>query len=134
MMQFLELNDDQKAAVENLVKFASHPDNWYLIGHSQWSPGDRVEYCLHLNNYRTVFTISKAEDKLYRHLSLSFNGKAAMHPIIAFTIAAMFGFTNAKIRENDVVTEPGPDWQVGINKKENSLILLQEVEEDDIRP
>ena len=125
MVQPLIIDDIQKEAVASLVLFAQEEENWYRLQQDKWIPGHREEYCVHLNNYRCVFTHTVVEGVRHRHLSISIPGKNYPNPIAFYTIATWFGFTGAKML-NDVAIEPGK-WGFCIHEQDGCIILVEEI-------
>ncbi len=126
-MRLLEVSDDQIEAVQNLVRFASEEENWYYWPGSNWVPGDRPEYCLHLNTYRCVFTYTKQPHMpVTRHLSISVPSDLHPSEIAVYTIASWFGFTGGKEDEHGVVSEPG-DWTIAPSEApgEHCIVVVQ---------
>lgn len=127
-MHPLIINDEQKLVINSLVKFASDPENWYRPDVHKWVPGDRIEYTLHLDAYRCVFTNTEdvATHKIYRHLSISVPGKLYPHMIAAMQIASMFGFTGGR-EESGICVYPGNDWIIHVSENEGCVVIGQEI-------
>lgn len=129
MLRPLEISQQQIEAVKHVVNFASQKENWYCPTRDKWVPGDRIEYCLHLNTYRTVFTYTAHETKLYRHLTISIAGPNYPHPTAAFTIAKWFEFTGG-VEQEGVIVKEGLDWGVRLNPLEHCVTLIQIIREE----
>jgi len=124
-MKALIFDETNKQKVEKLLEFANRPENYYVIGTTSFIPGDRPEYVAQINDYRCVFTMTKDEGLIYRHLSISVPVPGRLpHPIAAFTMATWFGFTGA-IMNKDVAMEPGKDWQIGLGGDKGCVVFLQ---------
>lgn len=132
----LVLDDSEKEAVANLVRFSSAPENWYKAD-STWSPGDRPEFTVGLTKgnvgspdgpvvylYKCVFTWTiippgalsddegrkNEKEAICRHLSVLYaKPNRFPHPSLLFTIATLFGYTGAKMVK-DAALEQGDDW------------------------
>lgn len=121
-MRPLFIDDEARAEVARVVSHAmDHP---FYPGRSA-TPGDDPHFVALLNTYRTVFTFTHIDDRVYRHLTISVpvTGKYA-HPVAAFTIASLFGFTGY---DDSKPLKPGEDWLVDTNENENSIVLAQEI-------
>ena len=129
MRPFLLTQQKQKA-VDELVSFASKRENWYKPGESNWIPGNRPSYTIELDSFRCVFTWDEREGVILRHLSISVPEGVGFYPdpIVAFTIAKMFGFTGGKEHEG-VVIGPGKDWMCGPVPHENCVAFVQPIKE-----
>lgn len=123
-MRILDLGPENREKAGKLAEFASRPENHYVVGDSAFIPGDRPEYVVVLGTVRCVFTMTRANGKLYRHLSLSVPG-ALPNEILAYTIATWFGLTGADVRQN-VAVAPGPDWQIQFDPLVRAVQILQE--------
>lgn len=88
-------------------------------------PGDNPAFVAQLGDYRCVFTYTHAiGDTVWRHLSISVRTKDRYpHPLAAYTIAELFGFTGW-----DGVTQDMPDgWLIDLDKRAQAVILIQPV-------
>lgn len=113
-------------AAGELVKFASRKENWYRPRVVTWVPGDRPEYVLHFGTYRSVFTITEMDGKLFRHLSVSVPAKGKMpNPMSVATIADIFGFSGAA-RTNGVITGINPKWSIHVSEKDSCIVLIED--------
>lgn len=124
-MRVLEINNENKGKVINILTFAEKPENWYRAEEVSWVPGDREGFYGVLDTYRCCYTRSVAKGKHYRHLSVSIPGKKWPHLHAIYTIATLFGFTGAKT-ENEISTEPGYTWQMDMNRVEGCIVVVQE--------
>lgn len=122
----LDLGPENRERARKLAEFAARPENHYVVGESKFIPGDVPDYVIQLDTIRCVFTMTQANGKLYRHLSLSVPG-GLPNPAIAYTIATWFGFTGAKIRHEDIAMGPGDDWQMQSDPLVRAVQLLQPV-------
>ena len=120
-MRALLIDDEARRKVGAVVSYAmDHP---YHPGHSV--PGDNPNYVAQLNEYKAVFTFTHIGGRVLRHLSISVPKEGNYpNPIAAFMIAELFGFTNYDQGHPDV---PGVDWAINVNKKENCVIIAQEI-------
>jgi hypothetical protein len=125
-MRTLRIDDKARAKIARLVEHAkNHP---YRLGDPV--PGDNPDFVVHLDTYRCVFTFTVADapddDFIFRHLSISVPAEGKYpHPMAAFTIATLFGFTGW-----DGITEAMPDsWAGGPYEEDGCVILAQPLEE-----
>ncbi len=92
-MRVLVIDTVTKEAVRKVVDFASKEANWYNPLKEGPIPGNNPNHCVYLNKYRCVFSLTKMEDVIYRHLSVSIQGEDELpHPTAFDTIAQLFGF------------------------------------------
>ena len=128
-MRALNISDENIEAAQHLVRFASEEENWYRYPDSNWTPGDRPEYCLHFDTYRCVFTYTKQPNQpLIRHLSVSVPSHLQPNKVAVCTIASWFGFTGAEEKAG-IVSEPGKNWLMapGEAPGEKCIIVAQKV-------
>lgn len=128
-MSVLVIDEETTALVRRVIEYAQAPRNHYVImegGRSyQKAPGENPNHVVQLHSYRCVFSIShtKADGKTWRHLSISVRERGKFPaPIVAFTIAGMFGFTGWDGQSE----KPPRDWAGEANKEDNCILLFQE--------
>ena len=121
MARPLIIDDAAKAKVAKVVAYAmDHP---YRPGDP--TPGDNPNFVVMLDTYRCVFTFTRmADEKVYRHLSISVPSAKYPHPIAAFTIADLFGFTGYDLQAAPM--RPGDGWIMQVNENEHCIALAQE--------
>ena len=124
-MNFLPATEEIKACVRRVVEYATASANHYdvrVIG--QKPPQNNPMHIAQVHHYRCVFSISiDPEDKAWRHLSISVPVKGQFAtPVVALTIAKMFGFTGWDGR----APKPPRDWTGTIDKDANAVLLFQE--------
>jgi hypothetical protein len=121
MMRALLIDDIAKAKVAKVVSYAmDHPYTPFISP----IPGENPNHVADLNTYRCVFTFTRAEGRLYRHLTISVPKQQKYpNPIAAFMIAELFGFTGYNEKEP---SRPGLNWIIDINNEENCVMLAQE--------
>jgi hypothetical protein len=123
----LVLDEETNARVKKLRDFAETPENYHLIGPggTQASiPGDNPNFVTWLKDgFRVVFTITKADDGLWRQLSISVHpaNKKYANPFAAFTIAKLFGFTGWD-EKTEILP---PDWLGRQETKVHAVMLAQ---------
>jgi len=125
-MRPLVLDDRQKAKAMAVVQFAQR--NLYYPGKSETIPGDDPRHVLIIPlDYRCVFSITVSpEDKHYRHLSISVpKAQKYPHPVAAFMIADLFGFTGYDAHNPS--ESPPPDWLFDVNKEDLCVVLAQQL-------
>jgi hypothetical protein len=80
----LVIDDQARAKARRIREFAEQPENWYLVDGSDRElkiPGNDPRRVAYLNTYRCVFSITKAPDGLYRHLSISVSFERTPKPL-----------------------------------------------------
>lgn len=126
----LVLDDAFRAEVMRVVEYASRPEHYYVPAKSPFPPGDMPEYTMRAGDYRIVYSVTVAkEGGTYRHMTVSLQREGAEYPapISLFTIAHMFGFTGADVK-NGFVTEPGK-WMLHINKEDRCIVVAEPIGE-----
>lgn len=124
-MRILEIGPEQQKQVDDVVAFASKPENRYRPGRSQYIPGDKQGHVCKLNDYRCVFTVTEMDGALWRHLSISVPSERYPHAAAAFMIARMFGFTGW---DGETCTRLPDGWLGSVNEREHCIVLVQPVE------
>ena len=123
-MRALLIDDKAKAEVARVVSYAmDHP---YRPGAGSPVPGDDPGHVVYLQTYRCVFTFTIIAGRKLRHLTISIPPKEKFpHPIAAFMIADLFGFTGYD--DKNKPGAPGPDWHCDVKKNENCVMITQEI-------
>jgi hypothetical protein len=126
-MRPLIIGPDERAAISTLVGFAAEPENWFHP-ESGIVPGLNPAYAVHVPiGFRCVFTITQAEDKRFRHLSISVPDKGRYpSPEAAVMLAKEFGFTPPGAGLDLVDLVRNHHWIV--DKMENCIVLAQAME------
>lgn len=117
-MAVLVITPEVEAACSELVKWASQRDNWYIPDYSA-IPGDDPRHVIQLMSCRVVFSITLADNRPYRHLSISTNGHSGgpprlPHPVIVEEIAHLFGFTGQM-----------SDWDLDVPDDQSCVVVCQ---------
>lgn len=125
-MRALILDERAQAKIDRVKAFAAQPENFYHVGADGFSlqrpPGDDERHVVYLERgFRVVFSITGADGKLWRHLSISVTGPKYPRPYAAFMIAQAFGFTGW----DDKTEVPAPDWQMQIHEKDHCVVMAQ---------
>jgi len=124
-MRALLIDDAAKAKVARVV---AHAMSHIYVPRRSPIPGDDPNFVVNLDTYRCVFTFTRIDGKLYRHLTISIpRPNIYPNPIAAFHIAVLFGFTG--YNENDP-EKPGVDWMMDVKRDENAVMLVQEASFD----
>lgn len=128
-MSVLLIDDAVKAEVKRVLDFALRPENIYETTKTDTRlkiPGENPQHVAQLNSFRVVFSITKAVDGTFRHLSISLpnNPKRVADPYIAFTIAELFGFTGWNKR---AVIPPPRDWQMRADEESHCVVIVQPI-------
>ena len=126
-MRALIIDDRAKAEIARVKAHAEA--NHYWPG--QATPGDDPRYVARLSTYRAVFTITHADDLIWRHLSVSVPSSKFPHPAAVFMIAHHFGFTGWS---ESKPSEPGDGWMLDVNKREHCAVVAQPIKRDANRP
>lgn len=122
--------DENKKKIQQLVDYASKPENYYYPDTEGTVPGDISEHVANLSGIRCVFSLTVLNNVAYRHLSLSGPEKGELpNATVSFTIATWFGFTGARV-DNDVSVAPGR-WQMGSSEDHLALIFAQDIKTED---
>jgi len=87
------------------------------------TPGDNPSYVAQLGAYRCVFTFTHHDERVLRHLSISVPSKKYPHPVAAFEIARMFGFTGY---DDAMPMRPGDGWAMNVDEREHCVVIVQE--------
>lgn len=120
MIRVLVVGAEERAAVTRLVASAERPENHYIPGSTYEIPGDNPLYVIWLGDYRCVFTITKSDGRLWRHLSVSVPAKNAFPNHAAIEeIARLFGITGT-------VTDWARKGHVMPNHNEGCIVVVQE--------
>jgi len=126
--------------IEEIKEFAQK--NIYDTEESTWIPGDRPEFVLTSGTIRAVFTLTKHENELFRHLSIS-NKTNLPSPHVVLEICSLFGFTHSigfDSKKGFIPLPQGtPDPSCGqkslskisidVSKVENCIIVTQKIED-----
>ena len=124
-MRALVIDEDARSRVRLVRDFAEKSENLYIVADGfsfQKPPGDDPRHVCELNTFRCVFSITRAQGKLWRHLSISVPSKNYPNPFAAFTIAELFGFTGW----DGESTIPPRDWAGKVAEEEHAIALAQE--------
>jgi hypothetical protein len=124
MMRMLVMDDMAKAKVKHVLDHALDPAHYYRPHKDARVPGDDPRFVAHLDvGYRCVFTITEEPSgKIFRHLSISVDGKDMPNPLAAYSIADMFGFTGW-----DGKSElPPRGWMLNVDKADHCIVLGQD--------
>jgi len=124
-MGVIILSEAEPRAKE-IAEFARQPDNWYLVGVSNWVPGDRSEYVLKSGTIKAVFTWTlQPSGEVFRHLTVS--SHKLPHPYIVWTMAHYFGFTGAEVDEVSTVLKPADTWEARVVERDGCIAVIQEI-------
>jgi len=130
-MRALVIDDAAKQAVMDVVVHASKPENFYVVGPggstNRKPPGDDPRFCVKLNTFRCVFSFTRADGKVWRHLSISIPSEKYPHPFAVWTIAEMFGFTGW----NGISQKPPDSWLCRLSEEEHCIVVAQEKQAQD---
>lgn len=124
-MRALVIDDTAKAKVAKVLTYAEEPRHHYFVGAGaktwQIPPGDNPQHVAHLDSFRCVFSITKADGETWRHLSISVPSEKYPNPFAAYTIAEMFGFTGWDGKSIDFPA----GWIGKVSEEEHCIVLGQ---------
>lgn len=124
MIRALVIDETVKRKVARVLEYAKQSEHFYdtTADNSQKVvPGDNGNLQAHLDTYRCVFSYTKSDGKLFRHLSISVPGGLYPNVFAGLTIADMFGFIGW-----DQVSENIPeDWYCRTDPIDRCVVLIQ---------
>lgn len=125
-MRVLIIGPDEQAAIRKLVAYAMDPQHFFLPG-SGIIPGDDPNHVVRVpDGYRCVFTLTKHERKLFRHLSISVPRQGMMpSPEACVALAKEFGFTSSDDGLDLIARIEQDGWLVQPDKGENCIVMVQ---------
>jgi len=128
-MRALIIGPDEQAAIAKLVAYAK--EHIYEPGKSRVVPGDDPAYVVKIpDGFRCVFTYTKHNGGLYRHLTASVPTEKYPSPEATVMLAREFGFTESVTEGFDLIERLKRDgWMVSMNENEHCIVLAQPVEE-----
>ena len=130
-MGVLIFDERLKADIRRVRAYAERNKHWYNPDvASQKPPGDNKKHTLKTGTHRVVFSWTRKDLQVFRHMSIS-TGRVAgkfPQPVSAFTMAHLLGFTGADVDEHGLVMTPGPKWQTMPRPKENCIVVIQEID------
>ena len=126
MTGILFISPEERARVEAVARHAERPENLYLPGKSDWTPGDTADFGCNVGSYRLVFTITQDAEGTYRHLTVS-SARGYPSRLAVFTLATWCGFTGGKVDDNGVgfTLLPGPFWMFGAHDTERCVVVIE---------
>lgn len=127
----LVIDDQARAAVQKVMDWAAKPENTHLIGPGGKTggkiPGDDERFVAHLGSYRCVFTFSKTDEGLFRHLTISVPGKGYPNPVAVCEIARLFAFTGWD--GHSPIESLAGKWGMGLGRAaEHCIVVYQRIE------
>lgn len=136
-MRPLLIDDNVKAAVENVVAWATRPDHYYEVDKRPRPapPGDDPHHVVFIpHGFRVVFSITRADRKLWRHISISIPTEKWPHPMACMSIAELFGFTGFCLEDCEKEyaagsrRDPIPDgWLIAKDDNDHCITIAQEL-------
>ncbi len=124
-MRVLIIDESAKERISRVVNHAEA--NHYCPDRGDSVPGDDPNFVIHLGTYRVVFTITHADDLIYRHISVSVRSERYPNPSAVWMIAHSFGFTGWN---EDKPADPGSEWVFDINERDNCVTVVQPIGSD----
>jgi len=124
------LSTEIKESIQSCQEYAENPINWYHPDEpNSTPPGMLHRHTLQSGTIKSVFSWTEQKGEIYRHLSVSTNGRGKYPiPTVVWTLAHLFGFTGGGAPdEKGLVAEPGEDWVFMPNAMEGCVIVIQRV-------
>lgn len=123
MVTLLLDGDLTRKRVDEIRAYAEREENYHRIG--GYAPGGNPEHVLEVGTVRVVFSVTKTEEGLYRHLSIS-NKTRYPHPTAVWYACEMFGFMYSESAKRD--GSPDPSWLVHLAEEDRAIIVAQKIE------
>lgn len=122
----LVIDDRARAEAQRVLDYAGRH---HYTPYRDPVPGDNPAFVAHFGTYRAVFTYTRSQGGVWRHLSISIPAPRNKYPnpAAAFTIAELFGFTGWDQRTLDRLPH---GWIGNTNEQEHSIVLAQAVGSD----
>lgn len=118
MSRVLVIDDEAKAKVAQVVEYANQPGKIYNpFDPAHVIPSTDENHVVFLNTFRCVFSITKADSEVYRHLSISVPGEDYPNPHAVFEICKLFGFTGNSLFPTT--------WTLKVNKDEHCIVIVE---------
>lgn len=130
-MRALIVGPDERAAIGRLVEYAKEPGHHYIPGRTKVVPGDDPAFVVQVpDGFRCVFTITKHNGQLFRHLTVSVPTEKYPSPEACVMLAKEFGFTTKQPETNfDLISRMEDGWMVSMGHEgEHCIVLAQPVE------
>lgn len=131
-MRGLIIDEAAKAKIARVREYARQPEHFYdALGGADGRvriPGNDGNLQAHLDTFRCVFSYTKAEGKIWRHLSISVSGGKYPNAFAAFTIADLFGFTGWGQKTEG----PPSDWFCAPNMDDRCVVLAQPLKDGEV--
>jgi hypothetical protein len=128
-MRALIIGPDEQAAIAKVVAFATEPQHWYAPGPTAPIPGENPEYVAHApDGFRCVFTFTKHESGLFRHLTVSVQAQKGTlpSPEACVALAKEFGFTASTDDLNLIARMEKDGWMTSTGHEgENCIVVVQ---------
>jgi len=116
--ELFTLDEGAKARADKVLTYAYN--NPYKDGDP--NPSNNPNFIAEFGSYRAIFTLTKNDGMLYKHLCVSVkNSDMLPPPPVVFIIADLFGFTGF----DDKVFDPPRDWVVRPNFEAQCVVVAQ---------
>jgi hypothetical protein len=122
-MRPLLIDEVAKTKIAHVLSYAEE-NPYYPDTHEGPPPGDNPGYVCDLSTYRCVFTYTRKQERVFRHLSISVPSKKYPNVPAVLMIATEFGFTGW-----DGKTVGRFPWPARVHKEEHCIVMIQEVED-----
>jgi hypothetical protein len=122
-MRALIIGPDEKAAIRKVVAYAMEPDHFFRDGGSP--PGSDPNFVAHIpDGFRCVFTFTRHQGKLFRHLTVSVNGPLLPSPEAGVMLAKEFGFTASDDSLDVVLRMQNDGWLASPGHEGEHCVML----------
>ena len=126
-MRVLILGPKERQTIQRLVAYAQERDNWYDLDATAGKvPGEDPMHVAHIpDGFRCVFTISRKDGELLRHLSVSVPSENYPSPEACVELGKAFGFTASSDSLNVQERMLKDGWIVGLHQTEHCVVIVQ---------
>lgn len=114
-MRVVVIGEPERRAAQAVIAHAGKPENAYVPGPKAKVPGNDPRHVLWLGELRCVFSITKVNDRTYRHLSTSVGNRTSFpNPALVEEAAHLLGF------EGKVA-----DWSCAADPEQGCVVVFQ---------
>jgi len=128
------LDEQIKQKLKELREYAEKLEHWYVPGKTT-TPGLNRRHVIQSMDIQACFSWTLLPGKpLFRHLSISTkawhmgNKKSFANLHVAWTLAQHLGFTGGE-EDRGLIIAPGPDWAIGKDEDEGTVVVQQPVKD-----
>lgn len=122
-MRLLTLNNEAKQKAADVVAYAKVNvyEPFAKTDTAIKPPGDNPRHIAQLDTFRCVFSFTRTQGELWKHLSISVPSKDYPNPFAVWTIAELFGFTGWDGKSE----KPPEGWLAIVNEDEHCIVVAQ---------